>query len=108
MLPTIHPLSETPRGRGPDGECLCNWCHHWSPLLDHVRAQLDDRGRALLEEYVEHIEQRVEDGDTDRARLIGSWPGWEFMAALKDWNRETHVPVITFKAIEPGTEADVL
>lgn len=78
-LPTIHPLSETILPRGPDGECMCNSCRHWSPLLSHVKAQLDERGRALLDEYMNYIEQSDEDGNVAQAKLEGNWPGWEWM-----------------------------
>lgn len=87
-LPTIYPLSEEPLGRGPNGECLCNWCRHWSPLLKHIESQLDDAGKALLNEYVSHIEQEVEDGDVDRARLNGEWPGWESLKGFSPWTHK--------------------
>lgn len=89
-LPTIHPLrsSDEPSGRGPEGECLCDDCRHWSPLLAHLRAQLDERGRELLNELEDYIGNVELDLDVANAKLDGSWPGWE---ALKDFkpNQET-------------------
>ena len=64
-------------------------------------AQLDDEGKRFLTEYADHMEQRIEDGDVDSAKLAGEWPGWEFMTALKDLNLETHEPVLVLKPITP-------
>lgn len=83
-LPIIHPLHHgDPLPRGPHGECTCNWCRHWSPLIKHIEAQLDDAGKALLDEYVSYVEQRIEDGDTAQAKLDGSWPGWSRIVEFK-------------------------
>ena len=84
---TIHPLSETPLGRDPNGRCLCNWCRHWSPLLDNVLEQLDENGKKLLEEYIQFTDYEMETGSVDAAKLAGDWPGWE---DLKGYNPETH------------------
>lgn len=87
-LPTIHPLSDEPLGRGPNGECLCNSCRHWSPLLKCVESQLDDEGKKLLSEYVNHMENDAFDADYDRARLNGEWPGWECLKGFSPWTHK--------------------
>ena len=88
MPPTIHPLSETPLGRGPNGECFCNWCRHWNPLLDNIRLQLDDHGKELLAEYVNYTMFAMEDGDVNAAKLNGEWPGWEALKGFKPTYRD--------------------
>lgn len=89
-LPTIHPLrsSGEPSGRGPNGECLCNDCRHWGPLLAHLRAQLDERGRELLNELEDHYGNIEMDLNVAEAKLDGSWPGWEAMKGFKP-NQDT-------------------
>lgn len=91
-LPTIHPLSETPLGRGPAGECLCNWCRHWSPLLAHVSSELSPQRLALLNEYGQYVDNRLLDGNVAEAKFDGSWLGWEWMQAASgvDPYREGH------------------
>jgi len=37
----------------------------------------------LLDEYVEYVEQRIEDGNVDAAKLNGEWPGWEALKEFK-------------------------
>ena len=89
-LPTIHPLRspDDTQDRGPLDECLCDRCGHWSPLVAHIYAQLDERGKALLDELNNHYGNIEMDLDVANAKLDGSWPGWE---ALKGFtpNQET-------------------
>ncbi len=80
-LPTIHPLAEGIQGRGPNGECLCNHCRHWSPLIAHLEAQLDENGRALLEELVNDWMCQSDDLGAANGKLEGNWPGWEWLPA---------------------------
>lgn len=84
-LPIIHPprSSDEPSGRGPEGECLCNDCRHWGPLITHIRAQLDERGQELLNELVDYYGNVEMDLDVANAKLDGSWPGWEAMKGFK-------------------------
>lgn len=70
---------------------MCNFCRHWSPLLRHVRAQLDDQGKELLTEYVNHMMAEAQDAECDQAKLNGYWPGWE---ALRGFNPHTHKVVL--------------
>lgn len=89
-LPTIHPLRADGEGpaRGPNGECLCNHCRHWSPLLTHIRYQLDEEGMALLSEYVSYSMQTMEDNDVELARFNGDWPGWESLKGFSPWTHK--------------------
>jgi hypothetical protein len=80
-LPTIHPLAAEPLGRGPNGECLCNHCRHWHPLIEHLEAQLNEEGRKLLRELTDHWMDDEEDLDVAEAKLNGTWPGWEWLPA---------------------------
>ncbi len=89
LLPTIYPL----RGDGGpprdiQGNCLCNHCRHWSPLLTHVNAQLNDEGRKLLDEYVSYTMETMESNDVDLARLNGEWPGWECLKGFSPWTHK--------------------
>lgn len=84
-LPTIHPLQNDPPRwavgdeNDPNRKCGCNWCRHWSPLLQHIEAQLNEEGKKLLNEYVTFVEQEIEDGHVAQAKLNGDWPGWEIL-----------------------------
>lgn len=80
-LPTIHPLTHKPNGRGPNGECLCDHCRHWSPLIKHLEAQLNEEGRKLLTELTTDWLNASEDRDVAEAKLAGTWPNWEWLPA---------------------------
>lgn len=101
-LPTIHPLSETPLGRGPAGECLCNWCRHWSPLLRHVESELSPERSKLLSEYTEYVDHRILDGDVDSARLAGDWSGFEALKGLGEDERTAIAQLAEEGDMEPG------
>ena len=89
-LPTIHPLRspDDTQDRGPLDECLCDDCRHWHPLSTHIRAQLDERGKALLDELNDHYGNIEMDLDVAEAKLAGDWPGWEALKGFKP-NQET-------------------
>lgn len=89
-LPAIRPLLGDKAPRWTDEtqtECGCDSCQHWSPLIQHIEAQLDERGRELLKELVEDREYAHMDLDLAECKLNGSWPGWEKM---KDFKPEPH------------------
>ena len=80
ILRPIKPLRGEHATRWTDEtqtECGCDWCQHWSPLIDHIRAQLDPEGKKLLEELVTHYEYIEMDAGVANAKLEGTWPGWE-------------------------------
>ena len=85
-LPAIRPLLGKKAPRWTDEtqtECGCDSCQHWSPLIQHLEAKLDEEGRKLLAELVEDREYARMDLDLAEAKLEGSWPGWEEMKNFK-------------------------
>lgn len=85
-LPVIRPLLGEKAPRWTDEthtECGCDLCQHWSPLIEHIRYQLDDKGKELLEELVNHWGNQSDDLGVANAKLDGTWPGWEDMKNFK-------------------------
>lgn len=85
-LPTIRPLLGDKAPRWTDAtetKCGCDHCQHWSPLLDHLLAQLDERGKELLNELVGDWMNQSDDLCLANAKLAGDWPGWEKMKEFK-------------------------
>lgn len=85
-LRVIRPLLGDAAPRWTDEtqtECGCDFCQHWSPLIDHIDSQLDVNGKKLLEELVTDWMYKCEDRDVANAKLEGSWPGWEEMKKFK-------------------------
>ncbi len=58
-------------------KCGCDFCQHWSPLIEHVNAQLNEDGKKLFNELVEHWMYESEDRAVAEAKLAGHWPGYE-------------------------------
>ncbi len=83
-LPTIHPLRGDKATRWADEaqtKCGCDFCLHWYPLIQHLEAQLDERGRKLLNQLVENWMHQSDDFGVANAKLEGNWPGWEWLPA---------------------------
>ena len=76
------PLEATKTG------CECDYCQHWSPLIDHVMSELSPERARLFNELVDEWMNTSSDLDLARAKLDGSWPGWEAMKGFKP-NQET-------------------
>ncbi len=91
-LPTIHPLRHDKATRWTDEtqtECGCDYCQHWSPLIAHLDAQLNEEGRKLLDELVCDWMNQSDDVGAANAKLEGTWPGWEWLpAAIEKHQRE--------------------
>ena len=68
--------------------CECDYCCHWSPLIDHVMSELSPERRRLFNELVDDWMNTSSDLDLARAKLDGSWPGWETLKGFKP-NQET-------------------
>ena len=66
-------------------ECGCDFCQHWSPLIEHVNAQLNEEGKTLFNELVTQWMNESDELSYVTAKLNGSWPGWEKM---KDFQPE--------------------
>lgn len=85
-LRSIRPLLGDKAPRWTDDtqtECGCDFCQHWSPLIDHIKAQLNEDGKKLLNELVEHYMYESEDGAVAEAKLAGDWPGYEELKNFK-------------------------
>ncbi len=91
-LRPIRPLLESPPRWTDETKthCGCNHCQHWSPLIDHIEAQLDAEGNKLLRELTDHWGYQNEDLAVANAKLEGDWPGWEQMKHFKPTYDESH------------------
>lgn len=85
-LPPIRPRQFDKAPRWTDDtqtKCGCDFCQHWDPLIEHIRAQLNDEGKKLLDELVNQWLSESQDLEVDEAMLNGTWPGWEAMRYFK-------------------------
>lgn len=91
-LPTIHPLRGDKALRWTDEtktKCGCDHCQHWSPLVEHLEAQLNEKGRKLLAELTTNWMNAGEERDVAEAKLAGTWPGWGWLPAAIKQQRHT-------------------
>jgi hypothetical protein len=63
----------------PDGSCGCDFCQHWSPLIERIQSKLSGEELALFDELVNDWMSAGEDLSVANARLDGSWSGREEM-----------------------------
>ena len=85
-LPPIRPLMGDKAPRWTDEtqtECGCDFCQHWHPIIQHIRAKLDGEELKLFDEFAEDWDNKWEDLCYAEARLYGTWPGWEAIKNFK-------------------------
>ena len=91
-LRPIRPLlgDKAPRWIDVEGKskCGCDFCQHWSPLIDHIDSELSPERRELLNELTDEWMNLREELSVANSKLDGSWPGWEAMKDFKP-NQET-------------------
>lgn len=60
-------------------KCKCEWCVKWCPI--HRRVRLTLKGKLLkdFDALMAHYDALSMDGDVSKAKLNGSWPGWEWL-----------------------------
>ncbi len=85
-LRPIRPLLHDKAPRWTDEtetHCGCDFCQHWSPLIEHLNAQLNEEGKKLLDELVTDWLYQSDDLGMANGKLAGDWPGWEAMKGFK-------------------------
>ena len=63
-LSVIRPLLGDKAPRWTDEtqtKCGCDLCNHWSPMIAHIKNQLDENGKELLNELVNEWMHNRED-----------------------------------------------
>ncbi len=93
-MPDLPPILHLRHDKAPrwtdetKTHCGCDHCQHWSPLIDHLNAQLNEEGKKLLDELVTHWMHQSDDLGAANGKLAGDWPGWEAMKNFEPSNQD--------------------
>jgi len=87
--PIIRPIKGDFPARDVNGNCMCEFCRHWFPLIETLEVKLSDdpEGLKLFKELTSRWMNDGEELCLANAQLNGSWPGWE---DLNGYSPRTH------------------
>lgn len=68
-------MSDQNNGRGPNGECLCDWCTKFYPLLKKIQPLITEEENTILDRYLSKMEMDGVDAVFWKEKFYGTWPG---------------------------------
>lgn len=63
-------------------KCYCNSCVEWSPRIKRIKKALPEKLWKEFDGFILHSMCQNMDGAIAQAKLDGSWPGWEWLPKM--------------------------